>query len=111
MYMVIAHDRPGQGTKEARQHLLAAHLDYIESILGAILVAGPFTEPNGEICGSLLILDVADEEEARVLVEADPYASGPIWESIEYHPYRGVAGRWVGGKTWAPRTDPIALAG
>jgi hypothetical protein len=30
----------------------------------------------------------------------DPYSSAAIWERVEIRPFRGVAGRWVGGAAW-----------
>lgn len=100
MIAVMARDAPGAAPAAARQALLAAHLAHVESVLAQIFVAGPLIDDDGGVAGSLLILDVADVAAARALMALDPYSHGGIWDRVEYHPFKAVAGSWVGGKTW-----------
>jgi uncharacterized protein YciI len=99
-YAVLCIDKP-DGTSEAKrkQHALA-HLAYVETILDRILVAGPLKAPDGPTQGSLLVFAVETEAEAKALLEGDPYFAADIWQSVAVYPYWGVAGQWVGGKTW-----------
>ncbi len=100
MFMVLACDRAGPEAAAERQRLLAAHLAHVEAVMDRLLVAGPLTGADGRAVGSLLILDVADEASARARMVEDPYSSAAIWERVEIRPFRGVAGRWVGGAAW-----------
>ena len=100
MIAVMAHDAPGDAPAAARQALLFAHLAHVESVLDRILVAGPLLDAEGKVAGSLLVLDVADVAAARALMDRDPYSQGGIWDRVDYQIFKGVAGTWVGGKTW-----------
>jgi hypothetical protein len=100
MFMVLAWDAPGDGPGQERQRLLKAHLDHVEAVMDRLWVAGPLRDAGGNIVGSLLIVDAADEAEARTLIARDPYAGAAIWERVEYRAFRGVAGKWVGGRNW-----------
>ena len=71
LFAVICDDEPG--ALEVRKANRAAHLAYIDAT-GAVAQAGPLLDAAGAMCGSLLILDVADEAAARDWTAADPYA-------------------------------------
>lgn len=100
MWAAVAVDHAGTGPGEARQRLLAAHLAHIATVVDRIAVAGPLRDGDGAITGSLLILDVATEAEARAMIAADPYADADIWARVDFHAFKGVAGNWVGGRAW-----------
>ncbi len=88
------------GTDIRREHL-AAHLEFVQRHLDTILVAGPlFDEPSGAMNGSLYVLDVGDRDAAIAFLEQDPYYAAGLWEAIDIRPFRGAAGRWVGGRNW-----------
>jgi uncharacterized protein len=98
-YAVYCIDRPDSAMH--RKNHAAAHLAYIESIIEKILIAGPLTTgPGAATAGSLLVLKASTAAEARALVEADPYFKADFWASVDIQPFWGVAGAWVGGKTW-----------
>jgi uncharacterized protein len=100
MFMVLCRDAPGDTPGLERQRLLQAHLDHVETVMDRLWVAGPLRGADGGIVGSLLIVDAADEAEARALIARDPYAGALIWDRVEYRAFKGVAGKWVGGKAW-----------
>ena len=98
LFAVIAKDLPG--AHDRRMAARAAHFAYIETILDRIAIAGPLKTEDGGFAGSMLIYDVADEGEARALLEADPYFAAGIWHEPEIHPFTAAAGKWIGGKIW-----------
>ncbi|HBS49307.1 MAG TPA: hypothetical protein DEA05_04095 [Rhodobacteraceae bacterium] len=85
---LIARDRPG--ALETRKANREAHLAYIEDT-GVVAQAGPLIE-NGEMAGSLVILDVADMDAARRWAEADPYAKAGLFASVELIEWKKVVG-------------------
>ncbi len=98
---VTCIDKPGEETTKARQDLLAVHLEYIETILDQILVAGPLYDDDGEtLVGSLYIYRTGDQAAARALLENDPYFAAGFWAEIRFNPFLAAAGTAVGGKTW-----------
>ncbi|MBF2754361.1 MAG: YciI family protein [Gammaproteobacteria bacterium AqS3] len=90
----------GPGSDAARQKHLQSHLDYVDSIIDEILVAGPILDEAGEKIGSLYIFATDDINRARALLGADPYFRAGFWDSVRWHPFNPVAGTWVGGAAW-----------
>ncbi|MBN7784523.1 YciI family protein [Ponticoccus gilvus] len=86
---LFAHDKDGalQTRKDNRQ----AHLDYIEAT-GVVTQAGPLLDAAGEMCGSLVILDVADMDAARDWADNDPYAQAGLFESVTLTEWKRVIG-------------------
>ncbi|QMW22537.1 YciI family protein [Sandaracinobacteroides saxicola] len=100
MYMVICQDDGGSAAVTQRATLLQAHLAHVEANMAHYAVAGPLLDEAGRVTGSLLILDVATLAEAEAVMAGDPYSHAPIWRSVTYARFRGVAGNWVGGAAW-----------
>lgn len=88
-YAVICHDKPG--ALPVRQENRAAHLDYIKTT-GVVEQAGPFLDPTGQMCGSLLILEVASLEDAHGWAAHDPYALAGLFAAIQVIAWKKVIG-------------------
>lgn len=88
LFAVICRDRPGHlDTRKANR---ADHLAYIEAT-GVVAMAGPFLE-GGEMCGSLVILDVADLAAAQAWAAGDPYARAGLFEAVTITEWKKVIG-------------------
>lgn len=99
--MAVCKDKQGAEAQAAREEFMMGHLDHVESILEHILVAGPIFADDGKtLIGSTLVYNTDDKEQAREWLEADPYFKAPIWESVEFHLFRGALGQAVGGVTY-----------
>lgn len=97
----VCKDRPGEEAARARDEYIKGHLDHVESILEHIVIAGPmFAEDQKTVIGSVLVYNTDDERQARAWLEADPYFKAPIWETVEFHTFRGALGSAVGGVTY-----------
>ncbi len=84
---LIAHDKPD--ALHIRQENRDAHIHYLEKSSG-IDYAGPFLDEDGNMCGSLLILDVPDLESAQRWADNDPYAKAGLFESVMLKPWKKV---------------------
>lgn len=85
---LICRDRPGRlATRTATR---SAHLDHIRDT-GVVHMAGPLVE-NGEMCGSLIVLDVPGLAEARAWAAADPYAKAGLFDRVDVIEWRKVIG-------------------
>jgi hypothetical protein len=98
LFAVVAMDLPG--AHDRRMAARPAHFAYVETIQQRIAIAGPLRTAEGGFAGSILVYDTADIEEARALLEADPYFAAGIWERPEVHPFTAAIGTWIGGKIW-----------
>ncbi|WP_306006460.1 YciI family protein [Aquicoccus porphyridii] len=85
---LIARDMPGK--IELRRENRAAHLDYIEET-GLVTQAGPLIV-DGEMAGSLVILDVETMEQAKDWADNDPYAKVGLFESVNLIEWKKVIG-------------------
>ncbi len=100
-YIAICRDHPARDTSRLRKTEKAAHFAYIETILAKLLVAGPLpSEDDGAHVASLFIYSVDSADEARELLQADPYYQAGIYGEIELQPYIPAAGQWIGGTIW-----------
>jgi hypothetical protein len=98
-YMVVCRDGPeGEARRAAAT---AAHLAYVESVLGDLNVAGPLYDEAGlKTVGSVFCLKTKSLARAKEIIENDPYFRAGVFESVEYFPYLPAAGRYIGGKIW-----------
>ena len=78
---LIARDKVGH--IEVRKASRTDHIDYLNSGT-AVSQAGPLLSDEGEIIGSLIILDVDVLEDARAWSENDPYVKAGLFESVEF---------------------------
>ncbi len=86
---LIAKDKPG--ALQTRMDNRAAHLAYIEET-GAVAQAGPLLTEAGDMCGSLVILDVEDLAAAQSWADNDPYARAGLFQSVELTAWKKVIG-------------------
>ena len=85
---LIARDKPG--ALHIRKDNRAAHLAYIEET-GVVAQAGPLIE-QGEMVGSLVILDVSDMSAAEDWAAKDPYARAGLFDTVELIEWKKVIG-------------------
>lgn len=98
-YVIVGRDAADSAAR--RQEHLAQHLEFVERSIDRILVAGPLRDPaTGTNVGSLYVLAVDSEADARRLLESDPYWRAGVWASVTVEAFMGAAGTWVGGLAW-----------
>lgn len=86
---LIARDKPG--ALPIRQENRPAHVEYLKAS-PAVQQAGPLIDKDGEMNGSLIILDVADMAEALKWVAGDPYGKAGLFDTVELLPWNRVIG-------------------
>ena len=84
---LIARDKPG--ALQTRTDNREKHLAYIKET-GVVSQAGPLLGDDGNMCGSLVILDVEDMAAAEAWAENDPYAKAGLFETVELIPWKKV---------------------
>ncbi|SDX87690.1 YciI family protein [Citreimonas salinaria] len=87
---LMTHDR--EDALSIRKENREAHLAYIEAT-GVVNQAGPLLDDDGQMAGSLIILEVPDMEAARDWADNDPYARAGLFESVTLIQwYRAIGG-------------------
>lgn len=95
-YSAICRDREDTPTDELRQRALRKHLDYIATIQHKVLVAGPLSiGASTGFNASLFVYDCDDPEEARQLLEGDPYWQAGIYGEITWARFTPARGIWL----------------
>lgn len=77
---LIARDKPG--ALQTRLENRDAHVAYLKANT-IVSQAGPLLDDAGEMCGSLIVLDVEDMAAAHAFVAGDPYGKAGLFESVE----------------------------
>lgn len=86
---LIARDKPG--ALPVRQENRPSHAEYLKAS-PVVQQAGPLLDDAGEMCGSLIVLDVTDIAEAEAWVAGDPYGKAGLFQSVELIPWNRVIG-------------------
>lgn len=88
LFAVICRDKPG--ALQTRLDTREAHLAHIRDS-GIVAMAGPLIE-DGEMRGSLVILDTADLAAAQDWAAADPYKAAGLFQTVEVIEWKKVIG-------------------
>ena len=86
LFAIICHDKPGM--LEARINAREAHLGFLRKE-GIVRLAGPLIE-QGEMRGSLIVIEADSLEDAQGWAAADPYKSAGLFESVEVIEWKQV---------------------
>ncbi|MCG7493902.1 YciI family protein [Thalassobius sp. Cn5-15] len=86
---LIGKDKPG--ALEIRKANRDAHVAYLKST-GVVAQAGPLLDDAGEMCGSLVILDVENMTAAEAWAAADPYAQAGLFADVQLIAWNRVIG-------------------
>lgn len=86
---LIARDKPGH--LQTRLDNRDAHLAYIKDT-GCVAQAGPLLDQEGEMAGSLIILDVDDMAAGEAWAANDPYKKAGLFEAVELITWKKVIG-------------------
>jgi uncharacterized protein YciI len=88
-YALICIDKPN--ALQTRTDNRASHLAYIQET-GVVEQAGPFIDAAGQMCGSLLILNVGSKADADAWAASDPYAKAGLFQSVMIQEWKRVIG-------------------
>jgi len=86
LFVIIGHDGP-EGAA-LRLKIRPAHLENLRPLVraGKVRIAGPFTDGTG----SLIVVDMESEAEARAFAESDPYTTRGVFARVEVKAFRQV---------------------
>jgi len=88
-FALMTKDKPG--ALQTRMDNREAHLAYIAET-GAVEMAGPVLDDDGQMCGSLIVLEVADLAAAQAWAESDPYAKAGLFSDVTLRAWKKVIG-------------------
>jgi len=88
LFVITAIDK--EGALPLRMATREAHFAYVRET-GVLKLGGPFLDKNGDMAGSMMIIDMADLSAARGWAENDPYAKAGLFQSSDVRPWKATA--------------------
>jgi uncharacterized protein YciI len=77
---------------DARMAAREAHLTYVRGQPEIVKLGGPLLDDDGQMSGSILILDVADKAAAQAFADKDPYGLAGVFESVDIRAFKITIG-------------------
>jgi uncharacterized protein YciI len=89
-FIVLAYDGTDSDAPERRLAARQAHLDAARSMkaAGHFLEGGALLNDDGQMVGSMLVMEFRTREELDQWLAGDPYVTGDVWKNISVLPYR-----------------------
>ncbi|MBI03930.1 MAG: hypothetical protein CL468_07860 [Acidimicrobiaceae bacterium] len=87
-YVIHALDRSDAGDLRARTR--PDHLAYLAGF--EVTFGGPLLDDDGEMCGSLIVVNVETREAAEEFAAGDPYAEAGLFERVTITGLRPLLG-------------------
>jgi len=90
LYVLTCIDKPG--SLALRMATREAHLAYVGNASAPIRAAGPLLDGDGQMSGSLFIMDCPDEAAVETFSKADPYRRAGLFETVDIRAWRQTLG-------------------
>ncbi|WP_346892402.1 YciI-like protein [uncultured Roseibium sp.] len=85
LYALICTDKPH--SLQVRLDNRPAHIEFLKGLDDGLKAAGPFLDDDGNMTGSLVIIEAPNRDEALAISQEDPYAKAGLFESVEIRPW------------------------
>lgn len=95
-FVVVARDGNDDDAIERRKRVRPTHLEAIAPLVedGHVLVGGAILNEDGDMVGSMLLVEFPDRNGLDAWLERDPYVTGGVWKEVEVRPFRSAVGAW-----------------
>lgn len=89
-YVIHAYDGTDEQALDRRMAVRPNHFGGVNKLkeLGHYVLGGALLSPEGQMIGSLMILDFETEEQLQDWLSWEPYVQGKVWEKIDIKPFR-----------------------
>ena len=89
-YVVIARDGNDEQALERRQRLRPVHLQGAAQLKqnGQFVLAGAMLSEDGEMNGSVMIVQFETDEAFKEWYQNEPYIQQGVWQQIEIQPFK-----------------------
>jgi uncharacterized protein YciI len=77
---------------EARMAAREAHLTYARGQAEVVKLGGPLLDDDGQMAGSVLVIEVADKTAAQAFADNDPYWLAGVFESVDIRAFKITLG-------------------
>lgn len=90
LYVVHAYDHTDADALDRRLTVRPSHFEGARRLkeAGHFVLGGALLSPEGQMIGSMMLLDFADESQLQEWLSWEPYVQKGIWERIDIKPFR-----------------------
>ena len=93
LFLLICHDKPN--SLGLRMSVRERHLDWIKDRMQLVRFAGPMLGDDGEMRGSLFMMEAPDKAAVEAFAADDPYGKAGLFERVEICGWRQTVGQSV----------------
>jgi hypothetical protein len=86
LFVISWRDKPN--ALDQRMAVREAHLAHMHAQGDKVKLGGPYLDENGQMCGSLIIVEAESLDAAQAFHAADPYKLAGIFETSTITPWR-----------------------
>lgn len=89
-YVIHAYDYTDADALDRRMQVRSDHLAFVRQLksMGQFIFGGALLDPDGNMIGSMLLLELETEAQLQDYLRADPYIVQGVWEKIDVKPFR-----------------------
>ncbi|NHA03939.1 hypothetical protein G7092_09040 [Mucilaginibacter sp. HC2] len=89
-YLVTGYDYTDEGALQRRMDVRPHHLDNLKELKekGNFLMGGAVLNDDGNMIGSVMIMQFETDEALEAWRQSDPYITQKIWESVDVKPFK-----------------------
>jgi uncharacterized protein len=89
-YVVHAYDHTDADALARRMHVRASHLDGVRVLKagGQFLLGGALLSSDGQMIGSMMLLDFETEDQLNHWLQTEPYITQGVWDRVDVKPFR-----------------------
>jgi hypothetical protein len=92
-FVIHCEDKPN--SLDLRQATRPAHQEYLRGQTAAkILIGGPLLDAEGQMAGTMLVVEAPDLAAAEALSAGDPYRKADLFARVSVKPWTRVGGAW-----------------
>ena len=83
-YLILAYDYKGEEGQRKRAAFRDQHIALVKEnqSSGRMLYGAAILDDEGNMTGSMMVLDFNTEEEINNYIHTEPYVSGEVWEKV-----------------------------
>jgi uncharacterized protein YciI len=93
LFALICEDKPG--ALDLRLATRPSHLEYLKTQTDKIRLGGPVLDAEGNMAGTLMVIETEDLAAAQAFSAADPYRQAGLFAKVEIKPFMRVGGSWA----------------
>ena len=95
MSFFVVHALDGPGKAAARAEARPSHRARLREHNFDLMVhvGGPLLDHNGQMCGSLLVIEANDKSEVAKFLLEDPYTKAGVYHTVEIHEFEWGLGK------------------